>query len=293
LVGLQTWINSNPQTLASLKGKVVLIDFWTYSCINCQRTLPYVQKWYDTYKDKGLVVIGVHAPEFGFEKVEANVRKAVQDDHLTYPVALDNNFDTWNAYGNQYWPAHYLIDRSGNIRQAHFGEGAYQETEQAIQLLLGTSRPLTAPSDGTPSDSSLTPETYLGTARTGGYVGSPDLQDGQRSYSPSPITTNQWTLNGTWAVAGDGITSKQNAKITYKIRAKEAYLVVSSSGNQKLDITTDGVKQTISGESLTNGVLQLNGARLYHLSHLTEMKNTTVEISLPAGVTLNTFTFGG
>ncbi len=136
LTGIQDWINSDPLTLAKLKDKVVLIDFWTYSCINCQRTQPYLNSWYDKYKDDGLVIIGAHAPEFAFEKVPENVRNAVKQAHIKYPVALDNDFATWQAYNNQFWPAKYLIDKDGQVRYTHFGEGKYDETEGAIQTLL-------------------------------------------------------------------------------------------------------------------------------------------------------------
>ena len=136
LTGLTDWINSAPLTLASLKGKVVLIDFWTYSCINCQRTLPYLIEWDKKYRDQGLVIIGVHAPEFAFEKNPENVAKAVKDVGIRYPVVLDNAYATWNAYTNQYWPAKYFIDRDGKLRHSHFGEGDYAESEKVIQYLL-------------------------------------------------------------------------------------------------------------------------------------------------------------
>lgn len=135
-LSLKNWINSNPLTMASLKGKVVLIDFWTYSCINCQRTLPYITAWDEKYRDKGLVIIGVHAPEFAFEKIRSNVEKAISSAGVKYPVVLDNNFDLWNTYDNRYWPAKYFIDREGNVRHTHFGEGAYEESEKVIQYLL-------------------------------------------------------------------------------------------------------------------------------------------------------------
>ncbi len=136
LKNIAAWINSDSQTVAGLKGKVVLIDFWTYSCINCQRTQPYLNAWYDKYKDDGFVILGVHAPEFAFEKVTENVEKAVVDASIKYPVALDNSFATWQAYENRFWPAKYLIDKDGQVRYTHFGEGDYAETEETIQALL-------------------------------------------------------------------------------------------------------------------------------------------------------------
>ena len=170
------WINSPPLTMEELRGKVVLIDFWTYSCINCQRTIPYMVAWDQKYRDKGLVIIGVHAPEFSFEQVPANVEKAIKDDHIAYPVVLDNTFALWNAYNNEYWPAKYFIDRTGKIRHYHFGEGDYDESERVIQYLLsegtgetvGTGMVQVATDMSDSSDQS--PETYLGTSRRAGYV---------------------------------------------------------------------------------------------------------------------------
>ena len=143
IIGINSWVNSSPLTMTSLKGKVVLVDFWTYSCINCIRTQPYLNSWWAKYASKGLVIIGVHAPEFGFEKVPKNVRNAVKEAKILYPVALDNSFATWNAYNNQYWPAKYLVDKNGKVRLTHFGEGKYAETESAIQSLLKESGGLT------------------------------------------------------------------------------------------------------------------------------------------------------
>jgi hypothetical protein len=258
------------------------------------RTLPFVENWYETYKDKGFVVIGVHAPEFAFEQVEANVRKAVKDDGITYPVALDNNFATWNAYSNQYWPAHYLIDKQGNIRQTHFGEGKYDETEKAIQLLLGTSGQLTTPQDMNNYSARITPETYLGTARAKGYDGSPNLNSGQQTYiAKQNLSINNWTLNGIWNEAEDGITSQNNASISYNVQAKDVYLVVASDGKQVLDITLDGEPSTVTGESLREGKLQLDGPRLYHIGHFDSSRQAIFRINAPAGVKLSTFTFGG
>ena len=184
--GISQWLNSKPLTLASLRGKVVLIDFWTYSCVNCIRTLPYVKRWYDTYRDAGLVVVGVHTPEFAFEHVPGNVEKAVQSFGIDYPVALDNDFGTWTAWGNRYWPAEYYIDRQGHVRYAHFGEGDYAGTEKVIRTLLAEKN-LPAPVSGSISDktpeSVLTPETYLGTDRLSSLVGSPVVEGREATYT--------------------------------------------------------------------------------------------------------------
>ncbi len=294
LVAIQNWINSDPQTIAGLKGKVVLIDFWTYSCINCVRTQPYLNSWYSKYKDQGLVILGIHAPEFGFEKVPENVRKAVVDAKIGYPVGLDNDFATWQAYNNQYWPAKYLIDKDGMVRFTHFGEGKYDETEKAIQTLLGAKGALTSTPDSSSRSSNITPETYLGTARAVGFTGSDKLQNGDHNYTETTqLKTNSWTLGGSWTVTNENITSQQNAKLVYRVHAKDVYLVVASGGSQKLNISIDGKPSTVSSESLTNGVLKLDGARLYHIGHLDGVQDSTVEITMPSGVTLSAFTFGG
>ena len=212
--GATLWLNSPPLTPESLRGKVVVVDFWTYSCINCLRALPYVESWYQKYKDHGLVVIGVHAPEFAFEKDPGNVRRAVADLKITYPVALDNDYAIWQAFNNQYWPAHYFIDATGRIRAHHFGEGNYDESEQIIRTLLteagqsglpppgmGGAKPvgIEAPPDE-PHDQS--PETYVGYRRADNFA-SPGgfAQDQPHVYSaPAALKLNQWALSGSWNV---------------------------------------------------------------------------------------------
>src|SRR5439155_1667491 len=167
------WFNTRPLSIAGLHGKVVLVDFWTYSCLNCLRTLPHLKAWYASYHKDGLVIVGVHTPEFAFEHVLSNVRAATKRYGVRYPVALDNSYDTWNAYANQYWPAEYLIDKRGHVRHAHFGEGEYPHTEQLIRTLLGVrSAAMTKVRDTTPTEL-MTPETYLGAARLQRYAGLP------------------------------------------------------------------------------------------------------------------------
>ncbi len=297
LVGLQSWINSDPLTLASLKGKVVLIDFWTYSCINCVRTLPHVEKWYETYKDKGFVVIGIQAPEFAFEKVEKNVRDAVKQHGLTYPIALDNDLATWQAFNNQYWPAHYLIDKNGIIRADHFGEGGYDTTERAIQKLLGESGPLTAGADQTSSSRDISPETYFGTARASNYVGSPRLSDGKANYNAkSSLGANQWTLGGSWTVDSDKVTSNQEDAVhSFHVRAKDVYVVASvpDGMSKQSTVSADNTNGTWYGADDPGGVITFNGSKLYHIVLFTKNQDATIHIKVPAGVSLHTFTFGG
>jgi cytochrome c biogenesis protein CcdA/thiol-disulfide isomerase/thioredoxin len=285
-VGLQSWINSKPLTLSSLKGKVVLVDFWTYSCINCVRTLPYVEKWYETYKDKGFVVVGIQAPEFSFEKVASNVQAAVKQDGLTYPIALDNNLDTWNAFNNQYWPAHYLIDRNGIIRSQHFGEGDYNVTEQAIQKLLGESEPLTAASTNQSSGSEVTPETYFGSDRRQSFI----------QGNPSTLNPNQWSLSGSWQETADKITSTEdNSSLRFHVHAKDVYVVASTVDGQpkQVNITASNNSGSWNGKDDPGGQLTINGSSIYNIASFNTSKDSTIELKAPAGVSLYTFTFGG
>lgn len=304
--GLTNWINSDPLTLASLKGKVVLVDFWTYSCINCIRTQPYLKQWYSTYKDSGFVIVGVHAPEFSFERDPTNVANAVKKAGITYPVALDNNYSTWNAYNNQYWPASYLIDKDGNIRRVEQGEGGYKETEQAIRQLLAANSGtvpaasnVSSESDDVPITNAQTPETYLGTNRASDYEGSPALSVGATDFTAaSPISTvNDWTLSGTWDIESDGITAKKDSVITIRFAAKDLYFVTANN----VDDTSVGVVlngQPISGtgsagDDVSDSSITVNQARLYHAVKFSSFqKDGTLELHVPAGVQINTFTFG-
>ncbi len=300
--GIQQWLNGSPQSLAALKGKVVLVDFWTYSCINCIRNDVYLERWYNTYKNDGFVVVGVHAPEFSFEQVPANVAKALKDQGISYPVGLDNNLATWNAYNNQSWPAGYLIDASGNVRRVHEGEGDYTQSEQAIRALLTENGAklgaMAAESDTVPITADQTPETYLGSARAGDYVGSPAL-------GSSPVTTytpaaspqvNDWTLGGSWQVDSDKIIAKGNSTLTFHVAAKDVYIVGGSSGSANIGVKLDGkpISQTgNAGSDIQNSVLVMNGDRLYTVVNFSQFtSDSIVELTVPEGVQLNTFTFG-
>ncbi len=208
LVGLTHWINSQPLTIHALRGKVVLIDFWTYSCINCIRTLPYVTGWYAKYKDQGLVVIGVHTPEFAFEHDAGNVEQAVKRFGITYPVALDNTDATWLAFNNQYWPAEYLIDANGHLRHTQFGEGSYDETEKAIQGLLAEAghpvRETLMQATGVPFSPLETPETYIGTDQQGSYASPQPVFPGKASSYSFPLILPQdaFAVSGQWIFLG-------------------------------------------------------------------------------------------
>lgn len=229
------WFNSQPLKLFELKGKVVLIDFWTYTCINCQRTFPYLRSWHEKYKDQGLVIIGVHSPEFEFEKDADNLAQAISDFGLKYPIMQDNNFETWRAYNNRYWPAKYFIDKNGKIRSSHFGEGAYDESEKIIQELLTETGVEVSNEINNPSYSvaTNTPETYLGYARAQRLVSPQNiLKDKLLKYSkPAFLSTNFWALEGDWIVGEEYSKASSSSALYIRFDAKEVYLVARGSGN--------------------------------------------------------------
>lgn len=260
-IGISKWLNSEPLTMSMLKGKVVLVDFWTYTCINCIRTLPYVTGWYEKYKDKGFVVIGVHTPEFEFEKKTENVENAITQYNIHYPVAQDNDYATWNAFNNQYWPAHYLIDAKGNIRYTHFGEGSYDETEMNIQSLLTeegktTDEKTLTLQDQTPQYS-LTPETYMGTARRERYVG--DF---------SSVPTHFFSLQGNWDTQSEYIQSKKGVKLKLHFYAQKVFLVITPQGESdsiKVILDNKIISKNQAGIDVNEGVVKIDTARLYNL----------------------------
>ena len=299
------WINSDPQTVANLKGKVVLIDFWTYSCINCIRTQPYLNAWYDKYKDDGLVIIGVHAPEFAFEKIPANVQDAVKTAKIGYPVALDNNFSTWKAYDNQFWPAKYIIDKNGQIRYTHFGEGKYDETEGVIQTLLkesgaNISEPVSNGNQQSTERRDQSPETYLGYERAVRFANTGGFQkDRSATYTPvANLTSNQWSFGGGWNVkSSESMSVGEKSVLRFKFSAKEVYLVMSGTGGTAtLSLNGQPVTSTTQGgaDIDANGNLYPSAARLYKLISANEfIKDGLLEITFPEGTTVNAFTFGG
>ena len=298
--GINNWINSSPLTMASLRGKVVLIDFWTYSCINCIRTLPYVTQWYERYKDQGFVVIGVHSPEFGFEHDAANVTQATKQYHITYPVAQDNALRTWEAFNNIYWPAEYLIDAQGNIRHTSFGEGDYDVTESAIQSLLAEAgHPLAAaiakPAP-VPISSGQTPETYVGTDRQGQFASQERAVPGQnRLYSlPANLAQNAFAVSGQWTFNGESATETQaGAQLVLHFRAKDVYLVMTSAQAATVKVSVDGALVNHSEDVNAQGVLTVSESRLYHLVSLDQMQSATVTLEYTdPGVDVYAFTFG-
>ena len=283
---IERWINSKPLTLASLRGKVVLIDFWTYSCINCLRTLPYVKRWADTYRRAGLVVVGVHTPEFAFEHVPGNVERAVRSLGVGYPVALDNGYGTWSAWGNQYWPAKYFVDRRGHVRFAHFGEGDYQRSEDVIRTLLAEKalpKPVSASiRDQTPTEL-LTPETYLGSARIDRFVGARLVPGREADYSiPKVVPQNSFAYGGSWTVEKERIVAGKDARLRLSFHARKVFLVLGSSG--RVGVAVDGRRVK------TVDVIE---DRLYTLADLSgKADDHTLDLSFTPGTEAYAFTFG-
>ncbi len=267
------WFNSKPLTLEELKGKVVVIDFWTYSCINCQRTMPYLRNWHEKYKDKGLVIIGVHAPEFEFEKSEKNVAQAIKDFKLTYPIVQDNDFATWRAYNNRYWPAKYFIDKEGYIRYSHFGEGAYDESEKVIQELLkeaGATDVSSEINNPTYQIQAKTPEIYLGYGRIEHFA-SPETikRDTLGTYSaPANLGSNEVAYVGAWNVMEEYANPQKGSTLTLNFDSKKVFLVMRTKGAPvKVKVYLDDKMQDF-GEDNINGVVTVDNDQLYELINL-------------------------
>jgi cytochrome c biogenesis protein CcdA/thiol-disulfide isomerase/thioredoxin len=304
LVGIQDWVNGSPLKLSQLRGKVVLVDFWTYTCINCIRSIPYVEGWYQTYQKDGLVVVGVEAPEFSYEKIRSNVETAVKQDNITYPVAIDGNLETWNAYQNEYWPAEYLIDQSGNIRRADFGEGDYNQMEQAIRGLLAENSGVQLPqklvvpgSTPAPIDENQTPETYLGSNRANTYVGSPQLrsQPDQTYAFAKSLGPSDWSLSGEWNVSGTSITAVKNAKLEINIASKNVYLVGGAINPAAVTVSLNGTPISQVGDAgadVTNSQTVIGVSNLYRIASFRNFTSGVITLDVPPGVSLNTFTFG-
>jgi len=313
LSGAIAWLNSPPLTREQLRGKVVVIDFWTYSCINCLRALPYVEGWAAKYKDAGLVVIGVHTPEFAFEKERSNVEQAVRDLKITYPVAIDSNYKIWQAFHNEYWPAHYFIDGKGLIRYHHFGEGEYDQSERVIQELLkdngaksladGT---LSVPATGAEAAPDLadtrSPETYVGYKRAEHFASAQLFaQDTRMAYTPQPrLTLNQWALGGSWKVGAESaVLETAPGKIVFRFHARDLHLVLGSTKSGKpirFKVTLDGTAPGDDHGSDTDpsGAGTVQGHRLYQLIRQKgAVEDRTFEIEfLDPGVQAFAFTFG-
>jgi cytochrome c biogenesis protein CcdA/thiol-disulfide isomerase/thioredoxin len=313
LTGALAWLNSPPLTPQALRGKVVLIDFWTYSCINCLRALPYVKSWYARYRDQGLVVIGVHSPEFAFEKDPANVTRAVHELGITYPVALDSNYAIWQAFHNEYWPAHYFIDAQGQIRGHHFGEGDYAESEQLLRRLLAEAGAGQLAAAGTPVQATgveaaaneapvESPETYIGYARASNFASSGgQVRDASGSYTaPTTLELNQWALSGDWRVEGErAIATAAHAGIVFRFRARDLHLVLGTADTAhpvRFRVTVDGAApEADHGVDLQpDGTGTVREQRLYQLLRLShpDAEHTFAIEFLDPGVQAYAFTFG-
>ncbi len=294
--GIDSWINSGPLSLNQLQGKVVLVDFWTFSCINCVRTLPHLETLYQTFRKDGLVLVGVHSPEFDFEKVKANVEDAVKRLGVDWPVALDSQMATWNAYGNQYWPAEYLIDQQGRIAYVHFGEGEYEATDAAVASLLGMTMPAGSTATAIPSD--ITPELYAGSTRG-------QLADGE-SYGSAgqPVTYrdpgtphdhDRIQVTGTWIDRGEYLQAGSPGHVRLAFHANNVFVVAgTSTGALVTSVALDGrsVSPSLAGSALRGSQITVARQDLYALLSGVSSGYHVIDLEVPAGFQLYTFTFG-
>ncbi len=276
------WINTKPLTLEKLRGKVVLVDFWTYSCINCLRTLPHLKSWYAAYHRKGLVIIGVHTPEFAFEHVTSNVQAAVKRLHIDYPVLQDNKYRTWDNYSNQYWPAEYLIDKQGHVRHTHFGEGEYPQTEALIRRLLGDNGAHARQAADVTPTGLLTPESYLGYARLSNYVGTRPLPNADHTYHfAQTIPADTLSYDGHWRVNAEQIVAGKNARLRLRFEARNVYIVLGGRGT---------VHTLIDGKPA--GTINVDAQRLYTVRSSKTPESALLELRFTPGVQAYSFTFG-
>ncbi|HEY4252186.1 MAG TPA: thioredoxin family protein [Roseomonas sp.] len=310
LSGAIEWLNTPPLTAEALRGKVVLVNFWTYSCINCLRTLPYLRAWAERYRDQGLVVIGVHTPEFAFERRTENVRRAAMDLGVGYPVAIDNGFAVWRAFSNRYWPAMYFVDAQGRIRHHQFGEGEYANSERVIRSLLaeagrgGTAAVTPLDQRGTQAPSNTaevrSPETYLGYGNATGFA-SPEgvLRDAPQLYRAASLRPNQWSLSGRWTIGEEHADLVEaGGAISYRFQARDLHLVLGSADGRPLrfQVTIDGAPPGIHhGTDVdADGMGTVNGQRLYQLIRQNgAIQPRSFEIRfLDPGAQAYAFTFG-
>jgi thiol-disulfide isomerase/thioredoxin len=306
LAGATGWLNSEPLTPAELRGKVVLVDFWTYTCINWLRTEPYIRSWSQAYRDDGLVVLGVHTPEFSFEHELERVRHATNERAIDYPIALDNDYAVWKAFDNHYWPAAYFLDRDGVIRDQHFGEGRYEQSERVIQRLLGVERePVSVVPEGVEAEADWdhldTPETYLGYARAEHFA-SPDAAvfDERHAYEiPERLPANNWALGGEWTIGPErAVLEQAGGRIAYRFHARDAHLVLSTATGKPIpfrllvDGAPPGPSHGADVDADGNGLLEQG--RLHQLvrEHGTVRERTLQITFAEPGVEAYVFTFG-
>jgi thiol-disulfide isomerase/thioredoxin len=311
LEGIGPWINSAPLTREQLRGKVVVIDFWTYSCINCLRSIPYVKAWDERYRKDGLVVIGVHAPEFAFERSAENVARAVAELGIRYPVALDNDYVLWRALHNNYWPAHYFVDATGRVRYHHFGEGDYAMSERVIRQLLAEAghapanvkmgAAAAAGTEAAPALNDLkSPETYIGYERAERFASPGGMhRDEPYEYIEAPLELNQWAIEGAWHIAKQSARSlTPGAKISYRFHARDLHLVLGSASGKpvRFRVTLDGQAPGANAgvDVAANGLGVVKEQRLYQLVRqkgAVQDRTLTIEF-LDPGVEAFSFTFG-
>ncbi|HVV90942.1 MAG TPA: cytochrome c biogenesis protein DipZ, partial [Solirubrobacterales bacterium] len=298
----EDWFNTpgdKPLTMKGLRGKVVLIDFWTYSCINCIRTLPYLNAWYRRYAKDGLVIVGVHTPEFPFEREADNVEEAIKTDGIKYPVVQDNEMGTWNAYENLYWPAEYFVDAKGQVRFAHFGEGDYGEKEQVIRELLseaghapGRKR---ADAHGMAAEPGVTtPESYLGSERAVDFTNGP-IKPGRQTFTLQEPGENQLSYGGEWTIGEQPVTAGKGARLDLNFGARRVYLVLGSPGRpRRVKVLLDGrpIAPADDGSDVHNGYVKVTNQRLYNLVELPKVEHHVLELVPEAGVQGYAFTFG-
>lgn len=287
LVGITGWLNSKPLSLQDLRGKVVLIDFWTYSCINCLRTLPHLEAWDQKYRDDGLVIIGVASPEFKFEQDIPNIKMAIAKYGIKYPIAVDSALATWANYKNNYWPAHYLIDKDGRVVYEHFGEGSYDTTENNIRSLLGIRGTVAGRAEALPYGGIQTPETYLGSYRAERRV----------AFSDSTVPVDHWSIDGSWTVENQRIVSTATgAELRLHFNARHVYLVLGSQTGQPvtLQLTLNGRPVADrAGKDAPDGVVTVTDHRLYDLIDMGSPADGTLQITAQSpGVEAYAFTFG-
>ncbi len=302
LVDTQQWFNTpgdEPLPLSSLRGRVVLVDFWTYSCINCIRTLPYLTAWDKRYRKDGLTIVGVHSPEFPFEKDAGNVADAIDEHDIRYPVVQDNNLTNFTNYGTEYWPAEYLIDGQGRVRAYHYGEGEYEEKEQMIRELLAENGERVGKGDAgaegiSASYGVTTPETYLGSARAAGYING-TIQPGRQDFgNPAPPPADHLAYRGRWSVRPESATA-QGGAIDLAFGARRVYLVLGSPGrSRKVRVLLDGkpIPARLAGADVENGEVSVSGQRLYGLVDLPNVERHKLRLIPEPGVTGYAFTFG-
>lgn len=297
--GIEAWLNSPPLKISELKGKVILIDFWTYSCINCLRTLPYLKGWHNKYQNKGLVIIGIHSPEFDFEKNLNNVKNAVKRNGILYPVALDNRFISWTNYNNHYWPAHYLISKEGDIVYEHFGEGNYEVTENNIRFLLGIDDlNLVKAYDNQSYSLRQTPETYLGYARANRNLSPYLIHDKEADYVfPAELPANAWALQGHWLIKEDKIVSAAaKASLRIHFNASKVFLVMGAKSSKPIKVNLSLNAQPIranKGKEVNSSTVLVDKSSIYELIDAKQFSEGILEVrSSEPGLEIYTFTFG-